>query len=501
MNRSIKTTPSFSSVDDYERLRKVLDTAGYTDKGVIEALGVKDSPSLSGHDLPVLLRRTGQGTPVDLFVRLFLMEVPVDRSALQHAIQPIKLEAWSEGGLVETDGESVIATVRLLPFEGFLLAFDLERHLFSQSGSDYVMGIAASSLTLASHTVRRHARTTLDLGAGCGIQALLAASHSDRVLAVDRNPRAVGIAAFNAKLNRLPSIDCREGDLFEPVKDEKFDLIISNPPFVISPDIRYIYRDSGMEGDQICQKIVRQAPQFLNEGGFCQILCNWAEYSGQDWRERLAGWFAGTGCDAWVMRSETQDTARYASMWIRHTERLQGDDYARRFDEWMAYYDRQDIEAVSAGFISFRRSPKQSNWFRAEDGLGKKTEACGDAILRGFELRDFLETVRDDETLLNMRLHVSPDVRLEQQYAPSDGTWVGTVAKLSLVKGLDYSGEADPHVAKLIGACDGSRTLGELLVEMATSLGVEPAKIRPAFLQFARRFIERGFILPSDFQS
>ncbi|HME42131.1 MAG TPA: methyltransferase [Syntrophorhabdales bacterium] len=495
-----RTAPSFADPDDFERFRSILEGAGYTDKGVIEALGVKDFPSVRGDDLPVLLRRTSQGTPVDIFVRLFLMQVPVDSEALREAIRPMKLQAWIDGGLVRIDGNSVITEMRLLPFQGFLIAFDPERRLFSPSASDYVMGIGASSLTLANHTVRRHARVTLDLGTGCGIQALLAARHSDLVFAVDRNPRAVQVAAFNAKLNRLSHVECREGDLFEPVKQEKFDLIVSNPPFVISPGMRYIYRDSGMEGDQICQKIVRQAPQFLTDGGFCQILCNWAEYKGQDWRERLAGWFDGTGCDAWVMRSDTQDTAHYASTWIRHTERLQGEEYAHRFEEWMAHYDRQGIEAVSAGFISLRHSPGRGNWFRAEDGLGKGTEPCGDSILRGFELRDFLETVRDDETLLDMRFRVSPDVRLEQQYAPSEGKWAGTVARLSLVKGLDYSGEADPHVARLIGGCDGSRTLGELFVEMATSIGLDPANIRPAFLQLARRFIERGFILPFDFQ-
>lgn len=61
--------------------------------------------------------------------------------------------------------------------------------------------------------------------------------------------------------------------------------------------MKYIYRDSCMEADQIYQKIVRQAPQFLNEGGYCQMLCNWAENEGQDWRERLHRWFEGTGCD------------------------------------------------------------------------------------------------------------------------------------------------------------------------------------------------------------
>ena len=98
-------------------------------------------------------------------------------------------------------------------------------------------------------------------------------------------------------------MECREGDLFEPVAGMTFDLIVSNPPFVISPESRYIYRDSGMAGDEVCRKICREAPRFMTDGGFCQIICNWAEFKGQDWRERLKTWFEGSGCDVWVMRN------------------------------------------------------------------------------------------------------------------------------------------------------------------------------------------------------
>ena len=495
MSRS--SVPYFRDVGEYERLRETLEKAGYTDKGVIEALGAKDSASLNSHDLPVLLRRTGEGTPLSILIRLFLMEVPVDRSVLEKEIPSSVIASWIDGKLLQGNANSVAATIRILPFEGFLVAFDRERRLFSRSGSGFVMGIGGSSLTLANHTIRKQARSTLDLGSGCGIQAILASTHSERVFAVDRNPRAVRFSEFNAKLNRLTHLRSRQGDLFEPVQGEKFDLIVSNPPFVISPDMRYIYRDSGMEGDKICESIVRQAPKLLNNGGFCQILCNWAERKGQDWRERLSEWFDGSGCDAWVMRSETQETAHYASMWIRHTERLQGENYARRFDEWMAYYERQGIEAVSSGFVTFRHAPDHKNWFRAEDGLGKRKAECGDAILRGFELTDYL-IAHDDTALLQTRFRVSPDVRMEQQYVRSDGAWLGSTAKLSLAKGLDYVSEADPPIVKLISDCDGSRSLEQLFQEMTAPLGADAEKVMSPFIKLVRRFIESGFILPVE---
>ncbi len=454
---------SFQDPGDFSRLRGVFEKAGYTDKGILEALGVKDVPSIRGSDVPLLIRRTSRGTPLDTLIRLFLIEAPCD-------------------------------------LQNLLVAFDRPRMLQTDLRQNYVMGIGRSTLTLANLTVRRHARLTLDLGTGCGIQAFLAAPHSDRVLAVDRNPRAVQIATFNAKLNGISQVECLEGDFFEPVREKSFDLVIANPPFVISPEMRYIYRDGGMPTDQTGRKIVREVPQFLDEGGYCQILCNWIESAGQDWRERLHGWFEGTGCDVWVMRSESLDAETYASTWIRHTERDEPEEFARRFEGWMAYYEKQGIDAIGAGLITMRRISDRANWFRADDAPEKILGPCGGYILRGFELRDFLETVRDDAALLNTRMRVSPDVRLERQSVPSAEGWVDAVADLHLTRGLAYSGRIDPYVANLVVACNGQRILRDLLANMATSLKVDTGSITSTFCNVVRGLIERGFLLPAHFE-
>jgi SAM-dependent methyltransferase len=490
---------AFQEPDDYDRFRDVLEKAGYTDSGVLEALGVKDFPSIRGSDTPLLLRRTNRGTPLDTIIRLFLIEVPCGLKDVQSAVQPIPLETLARAGLVEIAGSSVTAAVKLLPFRNLLVAFDSTRRLRSPDRHDYVMGIGSSSLTLANLTVRRHARATLDLGTGCGIQALLAAPHSARVVAVDRNPRAVRLATFNARLNGLSNVECRDGDFLEPLQGETFDLVISNPPFVISPERRYIYRDGGMAADAVCQRIVREVPRFLEEGGYCQILCNWVHLKGQDWQERLAGWFEGSGCDAWVMRSETRDAATYASTWIRHTERGEPEGSRERFDTWMDYYEKLGIEAVSAGVITMRRAAGRLNWYRCDDGPEKMLGPCGDSVLRGFELRDFLDTVREDSALLDARTRVSPDVRLRRQSEPSPEGWVDVSTEIHLTRGLAYSGSIDPYVANLTVGCDGRRPLRELLAEMAASLGKSEAEIASAFCVVVRGLIERGFLLPEHF--
>ena len=497
----MQTDPQNSplSVADPERihhLRGVLAQADYTDRGVTQALGVEDVCSLSGRDVPLLLRRTSRATPLDTLIRLFLIGVPVDQEAVRRAVAPMTVEEWVETGLLESEGAAVAGRMQLLPFQGLVMAFDPPRQIDAGLACDYVMGVGSSSLTLANLTVRRASRRTLDLGTGCGFQAFLAARQSTQVVAVDRNSRAVQIAAFNALLNGLENVQCLEGDLFGPVEGQEFDLVVSNPPFVISPESRYIYRDSGMHGDEVSQKIVRQAPAFLSEGGYCQILCNWAHLAGQPWQERLAGWFAGSGCDAWVMRSDTLDAASYAAKWIRHTEWDDPEHFCQRFEEWVDYYERERIEAISGGLITLRRRSEGANWFRADDSPNRMLGPAGQAILQGFEAHDFLKTVEDDARLMAQRLQVSPDVRMHQDLRPSGDGWEVLRCEVQLERGLVYAGNVDPFMAGLIAHCDGGRVLGELMADLAAALGKDPAAIAPACLGIVRCLVEQGFLVP-----
>jgi ubiquinone/menaquinone biosynthesis C-methylase UbiE len=489
------STFSFPDPEDYARFRQVLLDVGFTAEGVLKTLGVQGPPAIHGNDLPVLMRRTRQGTPCDILIRLFLIEVPVEIEAVRQAILPMQIETLEQAGLIEINGPSVTAAVKLLPYNDLYVAFDRPRRL--QDGmADYVMGIGRSSIMLANLTVRRHSQATLDLGTGCGIQALHAARHSDHVLAADLNPRAVRMASFNAKLNGMQNVECVEGDLFAPARGKKFDLVISNPPFVISPEARYIYRDGGMEGDDICRKIVREAPRFLREGGFCQILCNWVEKEGQDWQERLADWFHGTGCDAWVMRSETQDIETYATTWIRHTELHDTSEFAHRFEQWVSYYEGKGIDAISAGVITMRRTDHRTTWFRADDAPRTMIGPAGESIAKGFELRDFLETVRDDAALLEASFSLSPDASLERTYKPSPEGWMDDTLMLSLNRGFSYSGAVDQYVADILIACNGKRRLADVLDRLAAMPGIDQAKLKQTFCSVARRLIEHGFLLP-----
>ena len=489
-----------ATADDYGRLREVFDRGGYTDEAVRSRLRVENLRLLSGRDMNDLLEATAEGTPLDVLIRLFLLGTDVAADATRHALEPTDLCEWSNIGLVRVEGESVWAELQIVPLENMLLAFDHPRQVNSGLRENHVMGVGSSTLTLSNLTVRRHSARTLDLGTGCGFLGLVAAAHSDHVLAVDCNPRAVELARFNAGLNGLENVECREGDLFEPVAGCRFELVVSNPPFVISPENRYIYRDSGMKGDEITQRIVREAPDYLSEGGFCQILCNWVHLADQPWQERLHAWFEGTDCDAWVMQSDTFAAREYAEKWIRHTERDDDEDFDTRLNQWLDYYREQRIEAIGAGLITMRRRTGATNWYRADDGPERMLGPAGESIAMGFALRDFLEVNQDDSVLLQQSLRLSPDARLHQELRPSDEGWTPTTSELHLERGLAYSGVIDPFVARLAGGCNGRRPLRELVAAMAVSLDRNVADITEPCLNVVRRLVERGFLLPTDEQ-
>jgi hypothetical protein len=154
---------------------------------------------------------------------------------------------------------------------------------------------------------------------------------------------------------------------------------------------------------------------------------------------------------------------------------------------------------VSAGVITMRRSSGHPNWYRAEDAPEKMLGPCGDSIIRGFELRYFLEGLNDDSGLLDASLKVSPDVRLERHSEPSPEGWLDVSTHLRFARGLAYSGAIDPYVANLVVRCDGRRPLRDLLAEMAAALGRRPVEVAPAFCTVVRGLIERGFLLPEHF--
>ena len=363
----------------------------------------------------------------------------------------------------------------------------------SRVGPDHVLGISPAATSLAELTVRRPVVSALDLGTGCGVQSLHLAGHTRHVVATDVNPRALWIAGLNAELNSV-SIDLREGSFFEPVAGERFDLVVTNPPFVISPGTgeRLVYRDSGLPGDRAVEHIVREIPRHLTPGGYGQVLANWAILRDRSWDERLGEWIQ-PGCDAWVVQREVLDPAQYVELWLKDAGLHGAPDYVQRYDAWLAWFAEQGIEGVGFGWLNLRRVDREQPVLRLEEWPYDVEQPLGGEV-SDWARRTDAAAATDDAALLGSRPVLRSDVRQETVGRPGEEDPETIVLRQQ--RGMRRARQVDTAEAALAGACDGELAVGQILDAVAQLLGEDPAGLREATLPTVRELLADGFLEP-----
>jgi release factor glutamine methyltransferase len=137
---------------------------------------------------------------------------------------------------------------------------------------DGVQPPKAGSLFFCRHLAVRSGERVLEIGAGLGLAAVLAARAGALVVATDIVPAAVEIIRANAALNGV-TIDARLGDAYAPVAGERFDLIATNPPQMPTPpgreraDATAAADNGGIDGWEILDRLIAGAPAHLAPGG------------------------------------------------------------------------------------------------------------------------------------------------------------------------------------------------------------------------------------------
>jgi hypothetical protein len=497
------TTVDLLAPDLVDRLRSALEAAGFGYDEVADLLGPTAHAALSRNETTPGLRATAGGSPLEALVRLWPLQAPVSREAADRAL-PGLVDAFAAAGLLDVSGGEVRALVDVRPYadddRGWWVVSDLTPGLDGAPidvGADHVLGISSASSSLAQLTVREPFARALDLGTGCGVQALHLAEHVDDIVATDVNERALAMTRLNAALNRV-RVDVRAGSLFEPVAGERFDLVVTNPPFVVSPatDARLVYRDSGLPGDEVVRRVVTQAPAHLNPGGWAQVLANWVHRRGEPWQDRIGGWVTGSGCDAWVVQREVADLAEYVELWLKDAGVHGRPDYARRYDAWLAWFDEQDIEAVGFGWLHLRRTDHlgRSPVLHLEEWPYEVEQPLGREVADRARRTDFL-AVTDDEALLASRLAVRVDVR--QEATGEVGAGDPETLVLRQQRGMRRARQADTVEAGLVGACDGDLTVGQILDALATLLDEDATALRVDRTSAVRELVADGFLTPA----
>ncbi len=482
-------------------LREALLVSGYGYDAVAGLLGREAHDALARNETVPARRRTAGGSALETLVRLFLLQVPAPRAAADAAL-PGLVPELAAAGVLAADDAAVRALVDCRPYADddheLWVMSDLTPGLDGRPtrvDADHVLGISPASTSLAQLTLRHDVGRSLDLGTGCGVQALHLAAHSDTVVATDVNERALWLVHANAVLNDVDDVDVRHGSLLGPVAGEQFDLIATNPPFVISPPggDRLVYRDSGLPGDTVVERIVRDAPDHLAPGGWLQVLANWAIHRDQPWDERLGGWLRDD-CDALVVQREVLDPSSYVELWLKDSGIHGGPDYVARYDAWLAWFEEQHIEGVGFGWLNARRrgggadagaaTHRFLDWPHAvEQPVAPAIGAWGD-VLAG----PTGSAVDPDERLVRR-----PDVQQETVGAP--GAEDPEAVVLRQQRGLMRARRADTVEAALVGACDGDLSVGQVLDALAQLLEQPSAELRASYLPVVGELLEEGFLV------
>lgn len=465
-------------------------------------------------------------------VGAWLLGDPVPAVDLDAALPSLGLAGAVAAGLVvEGPDGRVRGAVDLSPYEAdepgrMWIASDLTA--LQRRGPlppEHVLGVGRASLTLAGATQRRPVARALDVGVGCGIQTLHLLAHADHVTATDLSERALAFTRFNLLLNadvlgldreRLEDrVRLAAGDLLAPVAGERFDLVVSNPPFVITPrtdpDAPVLtYRDGGREGDRIVAELIAALPDVLAEGGTAQLLANWEIPAGDTadaapWDARPRSWVA-PGMQAWFLQRDRQDPAGYAETWLQDSSlELDPPAYEAAYRGYLDDFAARGIAGVGFGHVWLRRPAADGSqgrgWVVAEELTQPVDEALGAAWAAAVARRDRLAAgagagaaVGDPAlaALRGLHLRVASDVTEERHQR--FGAEHPEVILARQGSGFRRVARLDTATAGVLSASDGELSVGQLVGAVAALLELDDAG-RAGLLAALRELYEDGFLV------
>lgn len=521
-----------------DRLHTDLDAADYRVEAVRALLGAEaDDARLRGVFVPARRVLDARGpSALATLIRVFLLGDAVDPAELDAALPALGASGAGGLGLAASGQQPILLRAALAlnpvridedprlaePVDWWIIS-DLDDQLRrGPARSDHVMGVGGATRSLIAQLPPGEeapspdleggdVQRSLDLGTGCGIVALHLGLRGP-VLATDISARALTLAEANARVNGMAHrIEFRQGDLFAPAVDERFALIASNPPFVVTPrgddeQPRYEYRDGGLVGDALAERVVREAPRHLADGGTLLCLANWESHWGGDGLGRVRDWIAGAaaelpdaGLAGWVIERDRVSPERYAETWARDGGARVGEPaFDALVQAWLADFAERRVTALGLGSIRIRRLPGAQPAsgvlaLRTEQATGAYSAAAGTHLDAAFAAA--IATARlSDAEVLAARWMLDDAVVEHREHRP--GQEAPRAIALSTDAGIARRVSADPLLAAAVGACDGELDLGQIADALASLLQLDADDVADALVSGARELVWLGMLAP-----
>src|SRR5437763_1592591 len=242
-----------------------------------------------------------------------------------------------------------------------------------------------------------------------------------------------------------------------------------------------------LTGGAVCADLGAVAPGLLTGGGTMEYVANWLHVAGEDWAERVAGWVAGTGLDAWIIQREVTDPVAYVQLWLADAGQA-GD--VRRTVDWLDWFDAHKVEAVGFGLVTLRRAGHEDPVVRVEDLRQAVDQPLGEQVAAWFDRQDAVRS----GGLLDRKYRTAAGLRLHQEATIGPEGWAVDRQLLALPHGLRWSEEIDPLVLALVGGCDGAMALRDQLTVLAAAHDVTEEALAEVAEPIVAHLVERGFL-------
>lgn len=344
-------------------------------------------------------------------MRMLMFQDPVPLSDARSAMGELFDSLLRAGLLEQRPGDTIVSPfVLALVDDLYVLSDELSR------GGEAVMGFGETTIALCVAALPdRVLDHVLDLGCGSGTCALVLAHRAKKVIGTDINPRAIALSQINAVINGIPNVEFRLGSLFEPVKGETFDLIVSQPPFVPRPaeakGATFLY--GGAHGDELALEVCHGVGNHLAANGRAVFIVEWPIYGDLTPEQRIRRTLGDAPMDVLLLHTPGTSVDEHATYYAAGIHPGLDESFERDVLERRQHLESLGIRKLHMSF-TILQSADESKPFTQSISVEPlhKIRVSNDRVNKIFAARKLLQ---HRDALLASTLRMPPKTILAQE--------------------------------------------------------------------------------------
>lgn len=480
-------------------MRRMLGGHGFTTAVACARLGISsiyDFRSIrEGRTTATVL-----GDALDVLIRLFMDVEPVERATLETLLPRADCSLLDALGLLHRlDDGRCHATVLLYPTESLWIASDLNANPTPDERAVLRDDAVYPAITRNTHHFLASLPATscdrfLELCAGTGIAALLAARYARHSWSTDITERATRFASFNAALNGIENCTVLQSDLYAAVTGQTFDRIVAHPPYMPSLQQKYVFRDGGEDGEQITRGAIAGLPAHLAPGGTFHCTCMLTDRKQAPAEQRLRQLLGGSAAefDIIVLSHRSFHPTEYYFQLA-----LAGRATLEEVKACHEIFSRLDVERLVYSSMLIRRHAAPAPAYTTRRQAGP---ASGLAELEWLDRWERAAAEPDGRAwLAGARPSVSPDCRMRLTHVPGESGWEVSDCLLSTTWPFAMEVKCPAWTASFLNRCDGRRTVRDHLAWLKAENLVAADVPEDGFVALVHGLLAGGFLETPDF--